>query len=338
MTNHSIKLVKSNRSADVSVTGRETRQRNDHWAVILAGGEGTRLRSMTRAIAGDDRPKQFCPIVGGRTLLEQTRQRVTQSIDSNRTMFVVTKSHEPFYESLANTLPNHLLLEQPENRGTAVAILFALFRLAAHSPRATVAFFPSDHHFSDDEAFMSHVDLAFEAARTRPETVVLLGITPSGAEVEYGWIEPDESILSSMPRSITRVKRFWEKPTADVARNLMERGCLWNSFVMVGRVDALLKLTQKAMPEAYDLFAGISPVFGTTSEPAALDEVYSRIPELNFSHEVLAKRPDDLMVLRVGGVEWSDIGEPSRVISTLARAGMQTEFTLLRANGGISSS
>ena len=257
--------------------------------MILAGGEGTRLRSMTREIAGDDRPKQFCPIVGGRTLLEQTRQRVGLSVDSNRTLLVVTRSHERFYESLSDTVPKDLLLEQPENRGTAAAILYALFRIAAHSPQAVVAFFPSDHHFSDDQAFMSHVDLAFEAARMRPETVVLLGITPSGAEVEYGWIEPHESILSSMPRSITRVQRFWEKPAADVARNLMDRGCLWNSFVMVGRVDALLKMTKQASPELYGLFAENASAFGTTIEPNAVRKVYSRIPEVNFSHDVLAK-------------------------------------------------
>jgi mannose-1-phosphate guanylyltransferase len=187
--------------------------RNDHWAVILAGGEGTRLRSMTREIAGDDRPKQFCPLVDGRTLLEQTRQRVALSIDPNRTLIVVTKSHKCFYETLADTVPGDLLLEQPENRGTAAAILYALFRIAERSPRSVVAFFPSDHYFSDDHAFMSHVELAFESARTRPETLVLLGITPSAPEVEYGWIEPHASILGSMPRSISRVRRFWEKPT-----------------------------------------------------------------------------------------------------------------------------
>ena len=296
--------------------------------MILAGGEGTRLRSMTREIAGDDRPKQFCPIVGGRTLLEQTRQRVGLSFDSNRTLLVVTRSHERFYESLSDTVPKDLLLEQPENRGTAAAILYALFRIAAHSPQAVVAFFPSDHHFSDDQAFMSHVDLAFEAARMRPETVVLLGITPSGAEVEYGWIEPHESILSSMPRSITRVQRFWEKPAADVARNLMDRGCLWNSFVMVGRVDALLKMTKQASPELYGLFAENASAFGTTIEPNAVRKVYSKIPEVNFSHDVLAKSSDNLMVMRVAGVDWSDLGEPTRVLSTLARVGVRNEMTL----------
>jgi mannose-1-phosphate guanylyltransferase len=274
---------------------------------------------MTRTIAGDDRPKQFCPLVDERTLLEQTRQRVSMSIDSNRTLIVVTKSHESFYEQLAGTVPNDLLLEQPENRGTGAAILYALFRIAVRSPRAIVAFFPSDHYFSNDEAFMSQVDLAFEAAQTRPETVVLLGITPSGPEVEYGWIEPHASIIGSMPRSITRVRRFWEKPTATAALNLMKRGCLWNSFVMVGRVDALLKMTQQASPKAYELFAAISPAFGTIFERTAMHEVYSKIPEVNFSHEVLARRPNDLAVMRVAGVEWSDLGEPTRVLSTLAR-------------------
>jgi len=252
------------------------------------------------------------------------------SIASNRTLIVVTKSHESFYEQLTDTNPGDLLLQQPANRGTGAAILYALFRIAARSPNATVAFFPSDHYFSNDEAFMSNVDLAFDAARRNPETVVLLGITPTGPEVEYGWIEPQASILGSMPRSITRVRRFWEKPTAAVARDLMERGCLWNSFVMVGRVDALLKMTQQASPEAYNLFAAISPTFGTISEKAAVHQIYAKLPEVNFSHEVLARRPNDLAVMRVGDVEWSDLGEPTRVLSTLARVGRQTEMTLFR--------
>ena len=303
-------------------------RRSERWAVILAGGDGTRLQSMTRAITGDNRPKQFVPVLGGSTLLDQTRSRVARSVLPGRTVFVVTEKHRRFYQSLTNTVSPNLVLEQPENKGTAPAILYALLRIAAKSPRATVALFPSDHYFADDEEFMSHVDVAFDAIRSQPSTVVLLGITPTGPETEYGWIEPHHSILASAPRSITRVSRFWEKPNSKLANELLERGCLWNSFVMVGRVDALLKMTRAALPELFSRFSALSSVFETPEQGRALHRLYAQINDSNFSHEVLASRAEDLAVLRVGDVGWSDLGEPSRVLSTLARLGMETHMAM----------
>lgn len=303
-------------------------KRSERWAVILAGGDGTRLQSMTRTITGDDRPKQFVPVIGGSTLLDQTRSRVALSVLPGRTLFVVSEKHRRFYRSLTQSVSATLLLEQPANKGTAPAILYALMRVAAKSTKAIVALFPSDHYFADDEEFMSHVDAAFDAVQAEPNTVTLLGITPSAPETEYGWIEPQKSILGSLPRSITRVSRFWEKPNANMALSLMDQGCLWNSFVMVGRVDALLKMTRSALPEMFSQFASIMPTFETLAERKALHELYSGIQESNFSHEVLAARPQDLKVMRVGDVGWSDLGEPARVLATLARMGVQTEMAM----------
>ena len=300
----------------------------DKWAVILAGGDGTRLQSMTRAISGDNRPKQFVPVIGGSTLLNQTRRRVALSIEPTRTLIVVTQKHRRFYEPLAHEISPNLLVEQPVNKGTAPAILYALLRVATKSPKAVVALFPSDHFFADDEEFMSHIDVAIDAVEVQPATVMLLGITPTTPETEYGWIEPQPSILASAQKSITRVRKFWEKPSLNLATFLMERGCLWNSFVMVGRVDALLKMTRAAMPEMYAAFAAITPSFETASEHKALAALYSGIEDSNFSHQVLAVRPEDLMVMRVGEVGWSDLGEPNRALSALARIGVQSELAM----------
>ncbi len=300
----------------------------DRWAVILAGGDGTRLQSLTRTISGDDRPKQFCPIIGGRTLLDQTSRRVALSVAPDQTLTVLTQTHERFYAPLLKNMPKAHLLVQPENKGTAPAILFSLLRIAQLSPEATVAFFPSDHYFADDDEFMSHIESAFNATQTHPETVTLLGIKPESPEVEYGWIEPDVSLFGRLPRSISRVRKFWEKPSALVARGLMERGCLWNSFVMVGRVDAFLKMTQCALPALFDFFSAIAPTFGTPAEARAMTELYSWIPSSNFSHEVLALRPDDLAVMQVTDVGWSDLGEPKRVFSTLQQIGLQTQWAM----------
>jgi mannose-1-phosphate guanylyltransferase len=245
-----------------------------------------------------------------------------------QTFIVVTQKHRPFYQSLAHGIPPGLLLQQPANKGTAPAIIYALLRVATKSPRAMVALFPSDHFFTDDEQFMSHVDTAFDAIKIAPETITLLGITPTSAEKEYGWIEPQRSILGSAARSITQVRRFWEKPSAILAHTLMERGCLWNSFVIVGRVDALLRMTQAAVPHLYANFAALTSAFETARERRALADLYSKIDDVNYSHEVLAARPQDLAVMRVGDVGWSDLGDPARVLSTLALIGVQSELAM----------
>jgi mannose-1-phosphate guanylyltransferase len=298
------------------------------WAIILAGGDGTRLQSMTRAITGDNRPKQFVPVIGRSTLLDQTRRRVALSIEPDRTLVVVTQKHRRFYEPLAHEISSNLLVEQPVNKGTAPAILYALLRVAAKSPKAVVALFPSDHFFADDEQFMSHIDIAMDAVQVQPATVMLLGITPTAPETEYGWIEPQPSILSGAQKSITRVRKFWEKPSLSLASSLMERGCLWNSFVMVGHVDALLKMIRAAMPEMYAAFAAITPSFETATEHKPVAALYSQLDDSNFSHQVLAVRPEDLMVMRVADVGWSDLGDPNRVLSALTRIGVESELAM----------
>jgi mannose-1-phosphate guanylyltransferase len=199
-------------------------------------------------------------------------------------------------------------------------------RLAEIDPRAAVAFFPSDHYFNDDAAFMSHVEAAFEAVSFRQDLIVLLGITPTGPEVEYGWVEPSTPILLKNRSGLRRVRRFWEKPGKAHACALFERGCLWNSFVMVGRVQEFLHLIRRTLPELYHAFAAIRPTFGTGVERRAVRALYHQIPATNFSHEVLAACPNNLAVLPVKDVEWSDWGAPDRVLSTLASIGAQVEW------------
>ena len=300
--------------------------RASRFAVILAGGDGSRLRSLTRAIAGDELPKQFCPILGDKTLLDKTRERVRLTIPAENTYFSLTQKHEKFYRvPLWDVRPDQLVI-QPENKGTAPAILYSLFRLAAKDPKATVAFFPSDHYFSHDEAFMDCVDFAFRAAELNPGSVVLLGIEPDKVETSYGWIEPAESLFGDMKGSVSPVKRFWEKPSSSAAKKLMASGCLWNSFVMIGRVDAFLKMFRDHLPDAFRMFETSKRMFGGSQERTLIRAIYSWLPETNFSSAILEKATDRLMVMRVGDVGWCDWGEPSRVLGTLAGLGIRPDW------------
>ena len=295
-------------------------------AVILAGGEGSRLRSLTRAIAGDDRPKQFCPILNSRTLLDVTRERVALSIASENTYFSLTAKHAKYFDRLLWNVRDDQKIIQPENKGTAPAILYSLVHLAEHSPDATVAFFPSDHYFSDDESIMKNVDSAFKAAELNKDSIVLLGIEPERPEPSYGWIEPVDSLFGELSGSISRVKRFWEKPTSGVAKKLMSTGCLWNSFVMVGKVSAFLDICKEHLPTMFRMFAAAAKQIGKADEAAVIRSVYSWIDETNFSSEVLERSVDRLMVMRIADVKWSDLGEPQRVVGTLENIGIQPEW------------
>ena len=123
-------------------------------------------------MTGDDRPKQFCSVLGGDTLFQQTQRRVAQIVGVHQTFLVLTKKHEPFYKDQVSALPPSHLVIQPQNQGTAVAILYSLLRLEELDPSGVVAFFPSDHHFENDDALANHINSAFAQLTTGPRDLV----------------------------------------------------------------------------------------------------------------------------------------------------------------------
>jgi mannose-1-phosphate guanylyltransferase len=286
------------------------------WAVILAGGDGVRLKPLTRLISGDDRPKQFCPLFGGRTLLAHTRARLMDVATEERTLFVVTRNHERFYKDELADVDDSRIVVQPANRGTAAALALTLIRIAGQDPDAVVAFIPSDHYYTNEKAFARAVQSAAAMAREHPRFLILLGVEPDNPEVEYGWIELGRPARLSTEKPLFSVCRFWEKPSAEVAQRLFEQRCLWNTFVMAGRAGTFLELLDFCAPRLLRAIA-------TIEHGANADEVYSSLAPVDFSHQVLSQRTDRLLTLPLADAGWSDFGKPERVIATLARDGVQ---------------
>src|SRR5215475_9931782 len=137
-----------------------------------------RLRPLTQHISGDQRPKQFCPILDGETLLDRTRRRAALLVPEERQVIVVSRPHERYFGDLRASVPDSRLVVQPANRGTGPGILVPLLRIAATAGDVPVIVLPSDHHISDDETLAAHLAAAVAAVNDRPDVVVLLGIVP----------------------------------------------------------------------------------------------------------------------------------------------------------------
>jgi len=307
---------------------KETDPKDQLSAIILAGGDGSRLRGLTRTIAGEEIPKQFFPVLTDDTLLEQTQRRVSLVVPPSRTVTVLSRQHERFYKALTFNHGDPGFAVQPANRETAPAILFALFRLIRLGRQGAVAIFPSDHYVSDDPKFMSHVEAAAAVVRVHPARIVLLGIPPDRPETQYGWIEPERSSKPGPAESIDvlRVRRFWEKPSPELAMQFWKCGFFWNSFVLVSQITALIDLFARALPRLYIAFAQVFSAFGTADEGEAIDRVYSSIGSENFADKILVDFAQELSVLPVRGVTWNDLGDPMRVLAIIEHLGIRPRW------------
>ena len=295
------------------------------WAIVLAGGEGMRLRPLVERIHADGRPKQFAVLTGSRSLLRQTLDRVAMAVPPERTVVVTTETHSPFFASEflgpgASRVGK--VLVQTRDRGTAAGILLPAQWIAWRDPEATVAIFPSDHFVANDAAFMRHVASLAAVVERHPGRIVLVAATPDSVETGYGWIEPGVELERTISGKIHTVDRFVEKPSPGAARACLARGGLWNTFVMVAKVSAILEAGWRALPDLMERLYQIRPSAESEGEARAIAQAYAEASTADFSRSVLTPSVARLAVSRLPPVSWSDWGTPERVLATLKHEGI----------------
>lgn len=285
------------------------------WAIVLAGGEGSRLQSLTTTANGMSVPKQFCSFHGGPSLLHAALERAANATTRERTSVVLASHHRRWWEHLHLGLADDNIVVQPFSRGTAYGILLPLLQILHRDPNATLLVLPSDHYVRAEDVLAASLKQALARAREHDE-IILLGMEPEEADPELGYIvverEPDRAVQS--------VKQFVEKPIAAHARALIERGGLWNSFIFAANGAALLEVFEARTPDAVAELRGIieqSPDLRVRDRRIA--GLYETLVPLDFSRDILEHASGKLGAMTVPRCGWSDLGTPRRIADVLER-------------------
>lgn len=284
------------------------------WTLVLAAGEGSRLRSLTTSSTGTAVPKQFCSLFGGPSLLDEALGRARAASDQDHICVVVAAQHRRWWDEALRSLPAANVIVQPQNRGTGNGILLPLLAIVARDPAARVVLLPSDHHVRHEAILAMAMRTAVVHLDRRPEIAWLLGIEPEEADPELGYILP----AGADGGGLLTVSRFIEKPPAEEARELIRAGGLWNAFIVIATAQVLLALFERRVPEILERMRAAIAQQSTGAN--AVTELYERLPLVDFSRDILSGQESVLRVLPVPRCGWSDLGTPRRVAQAVRAA------------------
>ena len=288
----------------------------DIWAVVLAAGEGSRLHSLTTTSSGIAIPKQFWSLRGERSLLHEALRRATAVAPRTRRCIVVAEQHRQWWSTELSAEPHENVIVQPSNRGTAIGILLPLLHIVIRDPDARIVLLPSDHHVCDESILAAALQEAMRQLQARRNQILLLGISPEDDDPGLGYIVPGIADGSG----VWRISHFVEKPSAALARSLIASEALWNTFIIVAHAKGLLQVLSCHFPRIVDEMRAViehSPCTGAAS--AAAVRLYKRLPDIDFSRQILETAASALRVLPVERCGWSDLGTPQRVAAVLRR-------------------
>jgi mannose-1-phosphate guanylyltransferase len=211
------------------------------------------------------------------------------------------------------------VIVQPRNRGTAIGVLYSLLHIQHRDPHARVVLLPADHYVRDEAALRGALLAALARTARDAKRPVLLGVEPDEIDPELGYILPS----AADPLGGCTVARFVEKPEPARAAEIIAAGGLWNSFIIAAAASALVDLfLPRYAPLLTEMQLIVSRGLATGSPTAAwpaIVDMYERLPQLDFSRDLLQGQEHKLLVMAAPACGWSDLGTPRRVGETLRR-------------------
>lgn len=270
------------------------------YALILAGGKGTRLYPLSR----ESNPKQFLKVINNKSFLRNTVDRIKPLVNKEN-IYVVT--NEIYLNKIYDELPDinkENIFVEPANKETATCIGLSAVKLLKKDKDAIMMVLPSDHYIENEKLFIDTLNQAVEIVE-RKRGLVTIGVVPTRPETGYGYIETGERIIGGIPSY--RVERFLEKPNLEVAKDLLMKGTyLWNSGMFIWRADIYLREMEKYLPKMYKSMMNIYSALDTEQEEEVIKEEYSLIDGISVDFGIMQKTRKAFVIKCE--FAWDDIG------------------------------
>lgn len=277
------------------------------FGVIMAGGGGTRFWPLSRK----ERPKQLLNLSGKDLMVNETLDRLANSIDPSN-MFIVTNVTQAklMREETGGRIQEDHILAEPAARNTAACIGYAAMEIVKKYGDGIMCILPSDHFIKNEKEFSAIIDAAMMAAE-KTNALVTIGIKPAFPATGYGYIKAkagsEVSVGDKNHKNYSIVEEFVEKPDLETAKSYLEEGCYsWNSGMFIWKASTILSYMEKLLPDVYACLIKIGDAMNTTEERKVIEEIYPTIPKISIDYGIM-ERADNVLVIS-GEFGWNDIG------------------------------
>lgn len=273
-----------------------------NYAVILAGGKGERFWPLSRT----SHPKQLLQITSDKTMFQETLDRISGLIPIENTLVVAGTNIKELLLRNVPYLKEENLITEPESKNTCLAIGLAAVHIRRIDPDATMVVLSSDHYVRSREKLLDVLKAATNLA-SKGDYLITLGIVPTRAETDYGYIELAELLTSYQDISVFKIHRFKEKPDRMTAQEYYYDGKhLWNSGMFVWRVTVILDALKKCEPDLYEKLEAYSREIGKKTQAEAVKELYGQVQNISVDCAILEKA-DNVITVKADLI-WDDVG------------------------------
>lgn len=272
------------------------------YAVIMAGGGGTRLWPLSR----EAHPKQMLRLLSDRSLFQTSVQRLDGVYPPERILVVTVEDQAGDLKRQVPDIPEENFLLEPLPRGTAPVVGLAAIALQQHDPQAVMAILTADHYIGNEDRFRHLLTAAHDVAHD--DFLVTLGIEPTFPATGYGYIQRGERLGSYRDLDVYRVDRFREKPDQEEAEVMLAAGDhSWNSGMFVWRVERILDEFSRQMPDLYQVLSEIADAWDTPTRRQVVENLWPGIEKETVDYGIM-EGAQQVAVLPAEGLNWSDVG------------------------------